>query len=38
MKLYNIIAASVLISTALASCSKDDDAASNAINLRIRCL
>lgn len=31
MKLY-IIAASVLISTALASCSKDDDAASNAIN------
>lgn len=32
MKLYNIIAASVLISTALASCSKDDDAASNAIN------
>lgn len=32
MKLYNIIAVSVLISTALASCSKDDDAASNAIN------
>lgn len=32
MKLNKIIAASVLISTAFASCSKDDDAASNAIN------
>lgn len=32
MKLNKIIAASVLISTAFASCSKDDAAASNAIN------